>query len=388
MQAFYAARPYGLLAFWLALGLLCGWASKVLFLPGWPFAPFADSILLRCLAAYATYLVVQPSVAAVLGPTWLAIWRWYQSDHLPTWIALRRLGESSAVKLTALAPVLGSLILMNDEIAALLRSTLLDAAVGHKSAPLLGFLPVPRLHIIYLGLSFMGIGAILFGLFCPDVIKRYPSAEAWLQGEDRLLNGGRLRGEFTLLLDNYWDSTESQPREDPSPEDEDDWNAPSRFWRDAGPGYSGSRYDQVHQLITDIIEKHDPSGYENDPPSTMSDILGPDGRPAIREPFFDEDQSDYFTRFRMGPQAHINTAAWIDVAWGGRAVERSLRESIFRTAVNFFKEPIVHIRFLDLAHTHRGARAFIASIYGLGIALLTVPTLHTFAAIVASALSR
>jgi hypothetical protein len=63
-----------------------------------------------------------------------------------------------------------------------------------------------------------------------------------------------------------------------------------------------------------------------------------------------------------------------------------LHQSLTYTAADSFKERIVHIRFQDLAYQHRVARGFISVIYGLGITALAIPTLHTFGAIITSAL--
>lgn len=243
---------------------------------------------------------------------------------------------------------------------------------------MLGFVPIPRLHMIYLGLSLMGVGALTHGLFCPYVIKRYPSAEAWLQGEDRMLSGGRLRGEFGALIQTYWVNTIAEPDYD---------EARENYYRSRKPGYSQERHDQIHLLMHEIVEMDDPAVFV-EPELSPPTILGPDGQPAVRERSWDEGDEKArlpFERFYAGVRGHIHTDAWIDVLWHARSIERMLWEPLYATAVASFKERTVHIRFQDLARDHRRARGFVTVIYGLGIFALAIPTLHTFVAIIESA---
>jgi hypothetical protein len=380
---------------WLVVGLFIGWASRLLFYPGWPLMAHADNIWVGLAVILALLLLC--GGATLIALRYYTHRRWEFDERtknldFPSWTELRRLGQSNAVKLTALAPVIGSLILMNDEVDALLRSTLLDFSLDQSRKPMLGFVHIPRLHMIYLGLSLLGVGAICFGLLCPDVIKRYPSAEDWLGGEDRFLTGGRLRGEFQTLIQTYWDNTYHPPKSPDEAEDEEDraWPPAGAEDRERKKGYSSDRYYQVHALIDEIVEKEDPSeGHWEPPEEEPSRVLGPDGAPAVRErPYYDDsaDRTENFRRFRAGPRGHVNTDAWLYVLAHGAPVERHLWQSLIYTAADSFKERIVHIRFQDLAYQHRVARGVISAIYGLGIIALAIPTLHTFGAIITSAL--
>lgn len=395
------ASAYGRWAFALSsgvsLGLLSDWVARFLFKPGWPLAAYSNIGWLRIVVGLTVFLAVLNAAKRCLAQ--FGRWRWeyeerFKNLDFPSWVELRRLGESNAVKLTALAPVLGSLVLMNDEVDALLRSTLLDFRLDLSPKPMLGFVTIPRLHMIYLGLSLLGVGSIGFGLFCPDIIKRYASAADWLEREDRFLTGGRLRGEFISMVSTYHANTR------PVPADVDDdeegptstrsfYNVPEERRRVSG--YSAERYYQIHALIDEIVEKEDPSIQDWHPPATEpSTVLAPDGSPALREeePAIDADAEvdDAFRRFRAGARGHVNTNAWLQVLDHRIGFERNLWESLTYTASDFFKERIIDIRYQDFAYESRATRGGIFGVYALGIAALIIPTLHTFGAIVESAL--
>lgn len=387
---FAGLRPLVELGGWAIVGLASAWASKYLFATVRPLSEY-DHIGFQILGGLVVYFLVHRTVRAVLPRVrksrfWyqLSPWKhqlnnWVRSINFPNWVSLRRLGESNAVKLTAFAPVLGSLILLSDGVSSFLQSSLLDHGIAPTFTPMFGFIPIPRLHMIYLGLSLMGIGAIVFGLLCPDVIKRYPSAEAWLQGEDRFLAGGRLRGEFQEIIKTYWKNTAEEGLTT-----EHDYDRTRRL------GYSESRYSQIHLLLDEIVEQNDPSfdTAEELPVQPAGRILGPDGLPAVPAPFEYEPRSEpdeWFHRFRRGPRGYVYTDAWVYVLYMGFPVERALWEPLYATAVTSFKERIVHIRFQDLAYDRSAARAFVTVIYGLGIFALAIPTLHTFVAIIKSA---
>lgn len=79
------------------------------------------------------------------------------------WAGLRNVGNSSLVRASALVPLLGYLILFNEHIAG--QQTILGQ-----------FQLSWRLMLLYLGLSMVGIGSMIYVLRCPETIKRYSSA--------------------------------------------------------------------------------------------------------------------------------------------------------------------------------------------------------------------
>jgi hypothetical protein len=95
----------------------------------------------------------------------------------PSWDKLRSIGNSRAVKLTSLIPLIGYLILFNEHVVSLL----------HLDKSLLGGIAenflTSRLRLLYFGLFTTGVGALLYMVFCPMKIKQYADAVEFAQRE-------------------------------------------------------------------------------------------------------------------------------------------------------------------------------------------------------------
>jgi hypothetical protein len=94
------------------------------------------------------------------------------------WTALRTVGNSFAVKLTILIPVIGYLVLFNESLLRYfeLSRTIFDTTdnvTGHGNVPS----PVSlRLLAVYFGLCLVAVGSAIHQLFCPREIKTFQSA--------------------------------------------------------------------------------------------------------------------------------------------------------------------------------------------------------------------
>jgi len=118
--------------------------------------------------------------------------------RLGTWVSLRSIGNSYAVRLTILIPLIGYVILFNEKLVE--WSRLLTEVGGDKTG--ISF----RLLCIYFGLVFVGMGSTLYSVFCPDRVKRYPRAsdyisEAYDSMNAREFNAIRQIVERSLPLD-------------------------------------------------------------------------------------------------------------------------------------------------------------------------------------------
>lgn len=93
------------------------------------------------------------------------------------WANLRTIGNSPLVRASALVPLLGYLVLFNEHIA------------GQQT--IIGQLPLSwRLMVLYLGLSLVGLGSIIYVLRCPETIRRYSSAVDYSLAEARYFGTG------------------------------------------------------------------------------------------------------------------------------------------------------------------------------------------------------
>lgn len=112
------------------------------------------------------------------------------------WDRLRGFGSSRLVQATIVMPILGYVILFNDELAAYFR-----LLVDSESAP-----DIPwRLYFLYFGFCFLSAGTILFAYKCPNAVKHHGNAYTFIANEERIMHEGRLTGMREKLLRNFYD---------------------------------------------------------------------------------------------------------------------------------------------------------------------------------------
>jgi hypothetical protein len=98
---------------------------------------------------------------------------------VPRWTKLRALGNSPAVRLTILIPIVGYLVLLNENVLQYLD---LSREVYGVNAQAAAAPPISTTHVtwqllfVYFGLSTVALAATLYALFCPEPVKRYPSS--------------------------------------------------------------------------------------------------------------------------------------------------------------------------------------------------------------------
>ncbi|UPU01422.1 hypothetical protein J4G48_0049445 (plasmid) [Bradyrhizobium barranii subsp. apii] len=98
-----------------------------------------------------------------------------------SWRLLRSIGNSRASKLTVLIPLVGYLILLNDDIVKHLELSqeVFGGAAGATLTKLLS---------IYCGLVFVAIASVVFVTYCPLEVKRYPSSEEYVAGDEPFMS--------------------------------------------------------------------------------------------------------------------------------------------------------------------------------------------------------
>jgi hypothetical protein len=100
----------------------------------------------------------------------------------PPWVRLRFVSNSTAAKSTILVPLIGYLIIFNANVVSYLnlaREFGIQQNVGLSH----------RLILIYLGLCAISVGVLIYGWFCPNEVKHYGSAAAFVQGDGPSLRG-------------------------------------------------------------------------------------------------------------------------------------------------------------------------------------------------------
>jgi hypothetical protein len=94
-----------------------------------------------------------------------------------SWRLLRSIGNSRAAKLTVLIPLIGYLILLNDNVVAHL------GLFGEAASATL-----TRLLAVYCGLVFVAIASVIFAIYCPREVKRYASPEEYVAGDEPFMS--------------------------------------------------------------------------------------------------------------------------------------------------------------------------------------------------------
>ncbi len=88
------------------------------------------------------------------------------------WSRLRTLGNSGAVRMSIFIPVIGYMVLFNENLLHYID--LSKSIFGNQSENMGNIAHVSwRLIFIYFGLCFLAIGSILYQSFCPLTIKRF-----------------------------------------------------------------------------------------------------------------------------------------------------------------------------------------------------------------------
>jgi hypothetical protein len=101
---------------------------------------------------------------------------------IPLWTRLRFVSNSTAAKATILVPIIGYLILFNQSVVEFL-----NLIRDLDSPPAAGV--SYRLILLYLGLTGVAGGVLVYGWYCPNEVKHYGSAAAFVQGDGPSLRG-------------------------------------------------------------------------------------------------------------------------------------------------------------------------------------------------------
>ncbi|MGM4958111.1 hypothetical protein [Bradyrhizobium sp. 604_D8_N2_3] len=115
--------------------------------------------------------------------------------QIPLWARLRFVSNSSAAKATILIPLIGYLVLFNQTVVSFLN--LIKELNGSPDAGV-----SYRLIFLYLGLCAISLGVLVYGWYCPNEVKHYGSAAAFVQGDGPSLRGFVIDNISKMLADN------------------------------------------------------------------------------------------------------------------------------------------------------------------------------------------
>jgi hypothetical protein len=95
-------------------------------------------------------------------------------DYKARWNNLRNIGNSPIARASIALPILGYLIVFHRDLIDYLKihSSFCDGCTVSW-----------RLHFLYFGSCFFAIGALVYGFYCPPLIKKYAGATEFFENE-------------------------------------------------------------------------------------------------------------------------------------------------------------------------------------------------------------
>ena len=118
---------------------------------------------------------------------------------IPAWEGLTRIGRSRLISLTIFVPVVGYLIIFNENVIQLLElSKALFPDNGTNNFKI-WFSNLDRLFYIYFGLMLLGLASILYQLYCPTLIKEHRNDRNYIRDEINLMTGRRTNSLLKFL---------------------------------------------------------------------------------------------------------------------------------------------------------------------------------------------
>jgi hypothetical protein len=115
-------------------------------------------------------------------------------DVWPTWASLRGVGNSPAVRASIVVPVIGYLIILNSTFADYLK--LHGIEWSHEPITAWDRVWGLKLYLIYFGLMFLGLGAVVYQWKCPHFVKKYSDWTDYIAGMAPYMDG-----EIEMLAD-------------------------------------------------------------------------------------------------------------------------------------------------------------------------------------------
>lgn len=102
--------------------------------------------------------------------------------------------------LTSLIPLLGFLILFNDQLVGLFRLSATALGIDQEGATRA---TITQLRFLYLGLLLLGIASLLYRLTCPGEVKEHPTLQSWIEAQKAQVSPAWTKATFRQVLRYY-----------------------------------------------------------------------------------------------------------------------------------------------------------------------------------------
>lgn len=255
------------------------------------------------------------------------------------WSLLAKIGRAPAMQLTVLVPLIGMLLIFNEQTSAFLKLSpvfLSDLGIAGDDT-----FSLSTLYYTYFGLCFLGIGSIIFALFCPEEISQEPHQMRYVFSTQMSDAPVLAKDNLQTVLNIYFDNINDQNRNESV----------------SKPEYPDDLVGDFHSLILEMYQSSDFGEHEF---SDESDEDADEQFPEIMTP------TGYFDMHEFANFIHSN----VRISW---------HYSIpFRDQAPKFAKDISFVKYRSLDLSKYRIRKIAAFIYVLGFATLSVPTAKTF----------
>lgn len=281
------------------------------------------------------------------------------------WSALARIGNSYIVKMTIFAPFVGSLLIFNQNILELFDYSNIFLSNINQEINYNGIssYALGKLYFIYFGLFLIGAASIVYSIYCPEIISRFPFSDEYNKSRIGLNSPILCISSFESIAEAYARDSDSLPWHSASSKD-------SLSYSDELVGLAYSLLMRVYNQTELFIDADD------------AEVVNCESENQI-----ENEKSSYAEiKTEYEPNAfdgYIMPTGYIDVSAMARDISSSpralwpivipLKESSFK-----FQSDVYHLQYMidDLSMPYQ--RLFCSGAYALGFIALFIPSAETF----------
>ena len=311
------------------------------------------------------------NIAALLNSDRSGINRLSNFFEAIRWSKLAPIGNSNLVRLTILVPFFGSLILFNEQFEGLVNYSeefLHDIGIP-SDGPRSRDFTTSRLYFFYFGLTFLGFGAFLFALRCPEEIRDKPNMKDYIFSQESLHSAMITKNNFRFLLQAHHEIQEKN--------DESGW----RLWRLTYPYETESA---IYDLGREMHGSFEWYNEDTEPEKLAEEESTVPGKHSPK--YFEQKERQDSARIMVGGDlehhyisavGYPNIDAMLFDLWSNPKVIWAFTMPFFDHSLKFVKD-IAFVKFSILDNKRPLTRLLVAVFYTLGFLIIFIPTAETF----------
>ena len=111
--------------------------------------------------------------------------------RVPSWEGLTKIGKSKAITFTIFVPVIGYMILFNEQLVHWFELSKAVFPVQDLSPEKVSTQSISRLYCFYFGLTSLGAASAIYQLLCPELIKQHGTDRMFIVSDVELMTRKR-----------------------------------------------------------------------------------------------------------------------------------------------------------------------------------------------------